>query len=163
MDESNWRSVIDIALISGFHPVKYQIPALSERGGAIVFTSSYVGRMLCLLGIGAYAAAEAGLIGLTQLLAAERGADGVRVNAVLPGGNLKPMAGDDADFHEVVRGFHALEPMDEPDEIARAALFLISDPGSSVTDSSLMAEIQSPKFREILETCTLPSGLPIMG
>ncbi|MEM9397805.1 MAG: SDR family oxidoreductase [Pseudomonadota bacterium] len=141
MDESNWRKVIEVNLTSGFHAAKCQIPALSKYGGgSIVFTSSFVGHTIGLPGMGAYAAAKAGLIGMTQVLAAEYGTEGIRVNALLPGGTLTPMAGENAGSHELVRGFHALKRMAEPSEIAKAALFLLSDHASFVTGSAMLAD-----------------------
>lgn len=141
MDEATWAEVIDVNLTSGFHAARAQIPALRQRGGgAIVFTSSFVGHTVGLPGMAAYAAAKAGLIGLTQVLAAEHGAENIRVNALLPGGTMTPMAGDDPAFHEVVRGFHALKRMAEPEEIATAALFLLSGMASFVTGTALIAD-----------------------
>lgn len=141
MAESNWHKVIAVNLNSGFYAAKHQIPAMRKRGGgSIVFTSSFVGHTIGLPGMGAYAAAKAGLIGITQVLAAEHGPENIRVNALLPGGTMTPMAGDDADFHEVVRGFHALKRMAEPSEIANAALFLLSDHASFVTGSAMIAD-----------------------
>ncbi|WP_430404133.1 SDR family oxidoreductase [Hyphomonas sp.] len=141
MVESNWHKVIAVNLNSGFYAAKHQIPAMRKRGGgSIVFTSSFVGHTIGLPGMGAYAAAKAGLIGITQVLAAEHGPENIRVNALLPGGTMTPMAGDDADFHEVVRGFHALKRMAEPSEIANAALFLLSDHASFVTGSAMIAD-----------------------
>ncbi len=128
-------------LNSGFYAAKFQIPAMRNRGGgSIVFTSSFVGHTVGLPGMGAYAAAKTGLIGLTQVLAAEHGPENIRVNALLPGGTMTPMAGDDAGFHEVVRGFHALKRMAEPSEIAKAAMFLLSDHASFVTGSAMIAD-----------------------
>ncbi len=109
MQSSNWHAVLDVNLNSGFYAAKYQIPALRENGGgSIVFTSSFVGHTIGLPGMAAYAAAKAGLIGMVQVLAAEHGTENIRVNALLPGGTMTPMAGDDASFHDVVRGLHAL-------------------------------------------------------
>ncbi|MEM6932112.1 MAG: SDR family oxidoreductase [Pseudomonadota bacterium] len=141
MDQSNWHKVIAVNLDSGFYAAKYQIPAVRKRGGgSIVFTSSFVGHTIGLPGMGAYAAAKAGLIGMTQVLAAEHGSENIRVNALLPGGTKTPMAGEDANVHETVRGFHALKRMAEPSEIARAALFLLSDHASFVTGSAMIAD-----------------------
>lgn len=141
MDASNWHEVIAVNLDSGFYASKHQIPALRKRGGgSIVFTSSFVGHTIGLPGMGAYAAAKAGLIGLTQVLAAEHGVENIRVNALLPGGTMTPMAGEDVNFHEVVRGFHALKRMAEPSEIAQAALFLLSDHASFVTGSAMIVD-----------------------
>lgn len=141
MEENNWHNVISVNLNSAFYAAKYQIPAMLKRGGgSIVFTSSFVGHTIGLPGMGAYAAAKAGLIGMTQVLAAEHGPQNIRVNALLPGGTMTPMAGDDTGFHEVVRGFHALKRMADPSEIANAALFLLSDNASFVTGSALIAD-----------------------
>ncbi len=141
MTETNWHKVMAVNLNSGFYAARHQIPALRKRGGgSIVFTSSFVGHNIGLPGMGAYAAAKAGLVGMTRVLAAEHGAENIRVNALLPGGTMTPMAGDDAGFHEVVRGFHALKRIAEPSEIANAALFLLSDHASFVTGSAMIAD-----------------------
>lgn len=141
MTEENWHKVIAVNLTSGFHAARAQIPALRRRGGgSLVFTSSFVGHTVGLPGMAAYAAAKAGLIGMTQVLAAEHGAEKIRVNALLPGGTMTPMAGEDAGFHDVVRGLHALKRMAEPAEIANAALFLLSDKASFVTGTAMLAD-----------------------
>ena len=141
MSAEHWRMVIDTNLTGGFHAAGHQIPAMKTRGGgSIVFTSSFVGHTIGLPGMGAYAASKAGLIGLVQVLAAEHGPEGIRANALLPGGTMTAMAGDDPSFHEWVKGLHALKRMAKPVEIARAALFLISDDSSFVTGSALVAD-----------------------
>lgn len=141
MTEDSWRDVIDTNLTSGFHAARAQIPALARRGGgALVFTSSFVGHTIGLPGMAAYAASKAGLIGMVQTLAVELGARNIRVNALLPGGTLTEMAGDDPAFHETVARMHALRRMAAPGEIARAALFLLSEDASFVTGSALLAD-----------------------
>src|SRR5688572_21954584 len=59
---------------------------IKRGGGSIIFTSSFVGYTAGMPGMAAYAASTARLIGLTQVLAAELGEQGIRVNAILPGG-----------------------------------------------------------------------------
>ncbi|MCA0995710.1 SDR family oxidoreductase [Alloyangia pacifica] len=141
MAEDTWREVIETNLTSGFHAAKAQIPALQMRGGgALVFTSSFVGHTIGLPGMAAYAASKAGLIGMTQALATELGSQNIRVNALLPGGTMTEMAGDDQAFHETVAAMHALKRMAAPAEIARAALFLLSDDASFVTGSAMLAD-----------------------
>lgn len=141
MRSSNWHEVLAVNLSSGFYAAKYQIPALRENGGgSIVFTSSFVGHTIGLPGMAAYAAAKAGLIGLVQVLAVEHGTENIRVNALLPGGTMTPMAGDDPGFHEVMRGFHALKRIAKPSEIAQAAFFLLSEQASFVTGSAMVVD-----------------------
>ena len=139
MTLDSWNTVLRVNLTAGFLAAKYQIPAMAA-GGSLVFTSSFVGHTIGLPGMAAYAASKAGLIGLTQVLAAEHGPQGIRVNALLPGGTMTPMAGDDVAFHEAVAGMHALKRMAQPDEIAQAALFLLSGASSFVTGSAMLAD-----------------------
>ena len=96
MEAENWHDVISVNLTSAFLAAKAQIPVLtSQGGGSIVFTSSFVGFSNGgLPGMGAYAASKAGLIGLAQSLASEHAAEGVRVNALLPGGTITPAGGE---------------------------------------------------------------------
>ncbi|MEO1248814.1 MAG: SDR family oxidoreductase [Pseudomonadota bacterium] len=141
MAEANWHGVMQTNLTSGFYAAKHQIPALMKRGGgSIVFTSTFVGHTIGLPGMAAYAASKAGLIGMTQVLAAEHGPDNIRVNALLPGGTKTDMAGDDPQALEWVRGLHALKRMAEPEEIAQAAMFLISEQSSFVTGTAMIAD-----------------------
>ncbi|MEO0912936.1 MAG: SDR family oxidoreductase, partial [Pseudomonadota bacterium] len=75
-----------------------------------------------------------------QVLAAEHGAEGVRVNALLPGGTRTEMAGDDPASLEYVAGLHALKRMATAEEIAEAALFLVSEQSSFVTGAAMLAD-----------------------
>ncbi|MBO6510081.1 MAG: SDR family oxidoreductase [Roseibium sp.] len=143
MSADNWRSVVETNLSSAFFAAKHQIPAMKRAGGgSIIFTSSFVGYTASFPGMGAYAAAKAGLIGLVQTLATEHGADGIRANALLPGGTKTPMAGDldNADHLGFLNSLHALKRIADPAEIARAALFLASDASSFVTGTALIAD-----------------------
>ncbi|MGS4884339.1 SDR family oxidoreductase [Roseibium sp. MB-4] len=141
MRQEAWNTVLNTNLTSCFLAAKYQVPALRENGGgAIVFTSTFVGHTVGMPGMAAYAASKAGLIGLTQCLAAECGPANIRVNALLPGGTKTDMAGDDPEYHEIVKGMHALKRMAEPEEIARATMFLLSDAGSFVTGSAMLCD-----------------------
>jgi NAD(P)-dependent dehydrogenase (short-subunit alcohol dehydrogenase family) len=93
----------------------------------------------------AYASAKAGLIGLTQVLAAEFGAQRVRVNAILPGGTDTPASiTNAADATPAVLAFvenlHALKRMAKPEEIARSVLHLASDASSFITGTAMLVE-----------------------
>ena len=89
----------------------------------------------------AYAAGKAGLIGLTQVLAAEYGPQGVRVNALLPGGTDTPAATfKTPEQRSFVEGLHALKRVAQPEEIAHSALYLASDASSFTTGAALLAD-----------------------
>lgn len=141
-----WRETLDANLTSAFLGAKYQVPAMVERGGgSLIFTSTFVGHTVGMPGMTSYAASKAGLIGLTQVLAAEYGAKGVRVNALVPGGTDTPASITNApdagpEVLAFVEGLHALKRIAQPQEIARAALFLASDASSFTTGSALFAD-----------------------
>ena len=142
----NWRGTLDTNLTGAFLGAKYQLPAMVERGGgSLIFTSTFVGHTVGFPGMAAYAASKAGLIGLTQVLAAEYGAKGVRVNALLPGGTDTPASitnapGAGPDVLAFVEGLHALKRIAKPEEIARTALYLASDASSFTTGAALLAD-----------------------
>lgn len=141
---AQWQDTLQTNLTSAFLGAKYQIPALLDRqGGSLIFTSSFVGYTAGLPGMAAYAASKAGLIGLTQALASEYGAQGIRANVLAPGGTATPMGQAFANTPEArafVEGLHALKRMARPDEIAQAALYLASSASSFTTGSVLLAD-----------------------
>ena len=144
MSRQNWTTTIETNLTGAFLGAKYQIPAMQQRGGgSLIFTSTFVGYTVGFPGTVAYAASKAGLIGMTQVLAAEYGPLGIRVNALLPGGTDTDMAREMNNTDEAqafVRSIHALKRLALPAEIARSALFLASDASSFTTGIALLAD-----------------------
>ena len=139
----DWNRTIQTNLTSGYLAAKYQIPAVQEKGGSIIFTSSFVGYTTGFPGQAAYAASKAGLIGLTKSLASEYGPQGIRVNALLPGGTDTDMAkefGDSPEVQKFVKNIHALKRMATPQELAQSALYLASDLSSFTTGSALLVD-----------------------
>jgi NAD(P)-dependent dehydrogenase (short-subunit alcohol dehydrogenase family) len=141
---ADWRRTLDVNLTSSFLAARHQIPAMLARGrGSLIFTSSFVGHTAGFPGMSAYAASKAGLVGLTQVLAAEYGPRGIRVNALLPGATDTVMSRQFANTPEIrahIAGLNALKRMASPEEIAQVALFLASDASSFVTGTALLAD-----------------------
>lgn len=141
---AGWQNAIDTNLTSAFYGAKYQIPAMLRRGcGSVIFTSTFVGYTVGFPGAAAYAASKAGLIGLTQALAAEFGANAIRVNAILPGGTDTPMAREmnaspEAMAH--VKSLHALKRIGKPEELAQSVLYLASNASSFMTGAALLVD-----------------------
>lgn len=146
LSTAGWQEAIETNLTSAYFGAKYQVPAMTKRGaGSLIFTSSFVGHTAGMPNTSAYAAAKAGLIGLTQSLAAELGAKGIRVNALLPGGTDTPMSftnapGAGPEVLAFVEGLHALKRMARPEEIARSALYLASDASSFTTGTAMLVD-----------------------
>lgn len=84
---SDWTRTVETNLTSAFLAAKYQAPAMVARGGgSLIFTSTLVGHTVAFPGMISYAASKSGLIGLVQALAVEFAMQGIRANAILPGG-----------------------------------------------------------------------------
>lgn len=143
---TNWNETLETNLTSAFLGAKYQVPAMIERGGgSLIFTSTFVGYTAGMPGMAAYAASKAGLIGLTQVLAAEFGSRRVRVNTILPGGTDTPMSftnapGATPEVLAFVEGLHALKRIAKPEEIAQSVLHLASDASSFVTGTAFLVD-----------------------
>jgi len=139
-----WEDTLSTNLTSAFLGAKYQLPAMLARGGgSLIFTSSFVGYTVGFPGVAAYAASKAGVIGLTQALAVEVGARGVRVNTLLPGGTDTPMGAVFASTPEArafIEGLYAMKRMATPEEMAKSALYLASDASSFTTGSALLVD-----------------------
>ncbi len=135
LTSQNWRTVMDVNLTGAFLCAQAQIPALRRRGGgALVMTSSFVGVSNGgMAGMSAYAAAKAGVVGLMQNLAIELAEEGIRANAILPGGTDTAMAPQDVETREFIAGLHPMGRIAVPSEIAEMAAFLLSDRASFVT------------------------------
>jgi NAD(P)-dependent dehydrogenase (short-subunit alcohol dehydrogenase family) len=144
VSKEGFSNALATNLTSAFLGAKYQIPAMLEHGsGSIIFTSTFVGYSFSFPGVAAYAASKAGLIGLTQALAAEFGAQGVRVNAVLPGAVDTEMYRDMNDTPEsqsFITNLHALKRVATPEELARSVLYLASDDSSFVTGTASLVD-----------------------
>jgi NAD(P)-dependent dehydrogenase (short-subunit alcohol dehydrogenase family) len=143
MGIGNWNDVISVNLTAAFLAAKAQIPALRKQGGgSIVFTSSFVGFSNGgMPGMGAYAASKAGLIGLAQSLGSDHAAEGIRVNALLPGGTVTPAGGEgNPGVMEFIANLHPMKRMASAREIAQAALFLLSDRSSFMTGSPMIVD-----------------------
>lgn len=143
---AGWRDVLDTNLTSAFLGAKHQVPAMIARGGgSLIFTGSFVGYSAGMPGMAAYAASKAGLVGLTQVLAVELGAKGIRVNAILPGGTDTPASitnapGATPEVLAFVENLHALKRMAKPEEIAQSVLHLASDASSFVTGTAFLVD-----------------------
>jgi NAD(P)-dependent dehydrogenase (short-subunit alcohol dehydrogenase family) len=144
VSKEGFESALGTNLTSAFLGAKHQVPAmLLNGGGSIIFTSTFVGYSFAFPGTAAYAASKAGLIGLTQALAAEYGAQGIRVNAVLPGAVDTPMYRDmnnTAESQAFITNLHALKRVATPEELARSVLYLASDDSSFVTGTASLVD-----------------------
>ncbi len=134
MSEADFESVIDVNLKGTFLMSKAALKVMfKKRSGSIVNISSVIGQM-GNAGQANYAASKAGIIGLTKSLAKEFGSRGVRVNAVAPGFVRTAMTDALTDeMKEKALQAVALKRFAEPQDIAKAVMFLASQDASYIT------------------------------
>jgi pteridine reductase len=132
-----WHEVLGANLEVPFFLSQAAAPYLSECGGVIVnLTDIHAERPL--KGYSVYCIAKAGLVMLTRSLAREL-APAVRVNAVAPGVVLWPELGPDEPARRAIAARVAIGREGDPDDVARAVLFLVAD-ASYVTGQVLTVD-----------------------
>jgi 3-oxoacyl-[acyl-carrier protein] reductase len=137
MSEAQWDRVIDINLKGVFNCARASVDALLASAGAIVNISSIVG-LSGNFGQTNYAAAKAGVLGMSKTWARELGARGVRSNAICPGFIETPIVARMP--LRVIDQMVAQIPqkrMGQPREIAAAAVFLLSAEASYINGATL--------------------------
>ncbi len=137
-DAAEWRRVVDVCLTGAFLVLKHAGQRVAD-GGSLVTLSSLNARQPGS-GLAAYCAAKAGLVALTEVTALELGARGVRVNAVAPGLVVTPLTAPAMDIPGVREDYldnTALGRSGEPEEIAGAVRFLLSDDAAWITGETL--------------------------
>jgi len=128
------------------------LPALIERGGGSIVVTSSVAGLTAAGALVTYTTAKTALLGFVRSVAVDYGPQGVRVNAVCPGGTRTRMLQEAIDMVARDRGVdeaRALEIMNtgtplrrfaDPSELAKVNLFLASDDASFVTGSTIVAD-----------------------
>jgi len=149
-----WQRVIDVNLTGVWLSARAVLAQMIANGGGSIINQASVGGLVGVGGIAAYAAAKAGVIGLTRQMAVDYGSDNVRVNAVCPGTVPTPLVrrtydegggfasgfSDGADFDTMMERSRARFPLGRigsVDNIANIAVYLASDESSWTTGTAI--------------------------
>ena len=138
MKTADWQAVLDTNLTGTFFCTKAVTKIMmKQRSGAIVNLTSVVG-LTGNAGQANYAAAKSGIIGFTKSVAKELASRGIRANAVAPGCIDTDMTAvlSDAVKEEMIKTI-PLGRVAQPEEVAKAVLFLVSDCASYITGQVL--------------------------
>jgi NAD(P)-dependent dehydrogenase (short-subunit alcohol dehydrogenase family) len=143
VDESAWHRIVGINLTGVFLCMKYEIAAMKRGGGGAIVNTASVGGLIGTAGVTAYCATKHGVVGLTKSAALDHIRDGIRINAVCPGGTRTPMLAEwfkDPDVERTALAGTPIGRMADPAEIARAVLFVASDEASFMVGHALVAD-----------------------
>ncbi len=143
--EKVWDKVIGVDLKGTWLCMKYQIEIMLKRkAGSIVNISSIAGIVGADWKVAPYSAAKHGVIGLTKSAALEYAEKKIRVNAVCPGfirtemlEGLFHSSADPKEAEKTITRLHPMNRLSEPEEVAKAAVWLCSDEASFVTGVAL--------------------------
>ncbi len=144
MPDEVWLRAIGIMLTGVFYCMKHEIPVMVRGGGgAIVNTSSGAG----VIGVpnqADYVAAKHGVIGLTKSAALENIGKNVRINSICPGTARSRMVDGwlqgSLEAEQQIAALHPIGRIAEPEEIARAVCWLLSDDASFVVGATISAD-----------------------
>lgn len=137
----DWNDVFAINLRSMYFTCKYALPVMiAQKKGTILNCSSINGVVGC--GADSYSATKGGIIALTRALAVENGKHNIRVNTLSPGATKTPMIQDllgDEEFYNTWANM-PIGGVPEPEDMANAALFLVSDEARFITGQNLVVD-----------------------
>jgi NAD(P)-dependent dehydrogenase (short-subunit alcohol dehydrogenase family) len=124
--------------------MKYEIPEMIRSGGGAIVNMSSVAGVVGFPQMPIYIASKHAVLGLTKSVAQEYAKIGIRINALAPGvietDMVKRVVGDDQQFLETMKSMHPIGRVGYPEEIANAAVWLLSDRASFVLGHTLLVD-----------------------
>jgi NAD(P)-dependent dehydrogenase (short-subunit alcohol dehydrogenase family) len=141
--QDDWDRAMAVNLKHQFFAAQIARRSMREIGGGSIVNFSSTAWMMGMARLSAYAAAKAGVVGLTRSLAREFGPDNIRVNAIAPGAVVterqRRLWLSEADVAEIVAR-QCLPRVLLADEIARTALFLAADDSRMITKQCVIVD-----------------------
>jgi NAD(P)-dependent dehydrogenase (short-subunit alcohol dehydrogenase family) len=134
---------IAVNLRPQFFMIQAVLPAMRKAGRGSIINMSSISWMVPSTGLPVYTTAKAAIVGLTRTLAHELGPEGIRVNAVLPGGIATERQKQLWYTPEYVANMMASQSLKRelvPDDVARLVLFLAAEDSSAITNQSYVVD-----------------------
>lgn len=141
LKDEDWDAVLQTNLTGTMYCTRAVLrPMIRQKSGNIINISSVIG-LMGNAGQASYAAAKAGIIGLTKTTAKEAGARGITVNAIAPGFITTDMtAGIPEEFQKKALELIPLQNFGAPEDVADAVCFLVSDAARYITGQTLQVD-----------------------
>jgi NAD(P)-dependent dehydrogenase (short-subunit alcohol dehydrogenase family) len=143
----DWDLVMAVNVRGTMLTIKHAVPLLRSSEGGVIVNMASVSGLIGSDGYAAYHTSKGAIISLTRSLAEELAPDNIRVVAVAPGWVDTPFTNDAVDaspdpagLRAYANSMHALGRMAQPEEIAQAILWLLTDRASFVTASTLLVD-----------------------
>jgi NAD(P)-dependent dehydrogenase (short-subunit alcohol dehydrogenase family) len=147
MKLEDWDAILWCNLTSMFLVTKHAIPRLREAGGGTIVNLGSTFGTVGASGSAAYGMSKAATMNFSKSLALELAGDGIRVNALCPGGTDTEFlrdwfvsTGDAGATEDWLVAHHPMGRLGKAEEQAKAALFLVSDDSSFVTGHCLLVD-----------------------
>ena len=141
---ADWDRVLAVNLTGVFLSLRAQVRAMAASGGGSIITiGSVLSAVASRTGASPYVAAKHGMLGLTRQAAVDHAADGVRVNAVLPGYVATPLVTTMLTAEQQVgrAAAHLLGRLARPEEVAATVSWLAGDAASFVTGAAISVDV----------------------
>jgi NAD(P)-dependent dehydrogenase (short-subunit alcohol dehydrogenase family) len=124
--------------------MKYEIPVMLKSGGGAIVNNSSVAGIMGFPQMAIYIASKHAVLGLTKSAALEYAKSGIRINAIAPGGVITEMTNrvneDNPQFLETLTSMHPIGRLANPEEIANAVVWLLSNRASFVLGHTLLVD-----------------------
>jgi NAD(P)-dependent dehydrogenase (short-subunit alcohol dehydrogenase family) len=140
MSEEEWDRVMSINVKAAFFAIKHVVPHMRLCGGGAILNTGSIASLAGQLGTPVYSASKGAIALLTKSLALDLGRDRIRVNCICPGITDTPMLrehlGQGSEGEARIRSRLSRVPLGQilsPEDVARAALYLVSDDSAGVT------------------------------
>jgi NAD(P)-dependent dehydrogenase (short-subunit alcohol dehydrogenase family) len=140
MTEHEWDRVMGINVKATFLAIKHAVPHMRRSGGGAILNTGSIASLAGQAGTPVYSASKGAIALLTKSLALDLGRDGIRVNCICPGITDTPMLrdhlGHGSEGEVRIKNRLARVPLGKilsPEDVARAALYLVSDDSAGIT------------------------------
>ncbi|MFG6147800.1 SDR family NAD(P)-dependent oxidoreductase [Halobacillus sp. B23F22_1] len=131
----DWNQILSINLNGTYLMCKHILPIMIEQQSGSIVNNSSLNGILGVTGADAYTASKGGVVALSRVMAVDYGKHNIRVNCICPGAIDTPMIREVLDDPKIAKNYEAgpLGRVGKPEEVAQAALFLVSEEASYIT------------------------------